>query len=59
VIPIVGSSGLMAIDLGCRGAVVGLSLLIAGVLLRDRGHSTVSRLSAARANSRLTGQERS
>jgi AraC-like DNA-binding protein len=46
VIPIVGSSGLMAIDLGCRGAVVGLSLLIAGVLLRDRGHSTVSRLSA-------------
>jgi AraC-like DNA-binding protein len=43
----VGSSGLLAIDLGCRGAVVGLSLLIAGVLLRDRGHSTVSRLSAA------------
>ena len=42
-----GSSGLMAIDLGCRGAVVGLSLLIAGVLLRDRGGSTVSRLSAA------------
>jgi AraC-like DNA-binding protein len=47
VIPIVGSSGLMAIDLGCRGAVVGLSLLIAAVLLRDRGQSTVSRLSAA------------
>jgi AraC-like DNA-binding protein len=47
VILIVGSSGLMAIDLGCRGAVVGLSLLIAGVLLRDRGHSTTSRLSAA------------
>ena len=45
--PIVGSSGLMAIDLGCRGAAVGVSLLIAGVLLRDRGHSTVSRLSAA------------
>ena len=42
-----GSRGLMAIDLGCRGAAVGLSLLIAGVLLRDRGHSTVSRLSAA------------
>ena len=42
-----GSSGLTAIDLGCRGAVVGLSLLIAAVLLRDRGHSTVSRLSAA------------
>ncbi|WMT75787.1 hypothetical protein [Bradyrhizobium sp. Ash2021] len=37
----------MAIDLGCRGAVVGLSLLIAGVLLRDRGHSTAARLSAA------------
>jgi AraC-like DNA-binding protein len=47
VILIVGSSGLLAIDLGCRGAVVGLSLLIAAVLLRDRGHSTVSRLSAA------------
>jgi AraC-like DNA-binding protein len=47
VILIVGSSGLMAIDLGCRGAIVGLSLLIAAVLLRDRGDSTVSRLSAA------------
>jgi AraC-like DNA-binding protein len=47
VILIVGSSGLLAIDLGCRGAVVGLSLLIAGVLLRDRGRSIVSRLSAA------------
>ena len=44
-----GSSGLMAIDLGCRGAVVGLSLLIAGVLLRDRGGSTTSRLRAALA----------
>ena len=42
-----GSSGLMAIDLGCRGAVVGLSLLIAGVLLRDRGDSTAARLGAA------------
>jgi hypothetical protein len=35
VIRIVGFGGLMAIDLGCRGAVVGLSLLIAAVLLRD------------------------
>jgi AraC-like DNA-binding protein len=47
VIRIVGFGGLMAIDLGCRGAVVGLSLLIAGVLLRDRGDSTAARLSAA------------
>jgi AraC-like DNA-binding protein len=37
----------MAIDLGCRGAVVGLSLLIAGVLLRDRGDSVAARLGAA------------
>ncbi|QIG92601.2 MULTISPECIES: AraC family transcriptional regulator [unclassified Bradyrhizobium] len=36
----------MAIDLGCRGAAVGLSLLIAGVLLRDR-RDTPARLSAA------------
>lgn len=42
-----GFGGLMAIDLGCRGAVVGLSLLIAAVLLRDRGDSTVARLGAA------------
>jgi AraC-like DNA-binding protein len=47
VIRIVGFSGLMAIDLGCRGAVVGLSLLIAAVLLRDRGDSTAARLGAA------------
>jgi AraC-like DNA-binding protein len=47
VIRIVGFGGLMAIDLGCRGAVVGLSLLIAAVLLRDRGDSTVARLGAA------------
>jgi AraC-like DNA-binding protein len=47
VIRIVGFGGLMAIDLGCRGAVVGLSLLIAGVLLRDRGDSTAARLGAA------------
>ncbi len=42
-----GFDGLMAIDLGCRGAVVGLSLLIAAVLLRDRGDSTAARLGAA------------
>ena len=42
-----GFSGLMAIDLGARGAVVGLSLLIAAVLLRDRGDSTAARLGAA------------
>ncbi|MHC2251644.1 AraC-like DNA-binding protein [Bradyrhizobium embrapense] len=35
-----------AIDLGCRGAVVGLSLLIAAVLLRDR-RDTAARLAAA------------
>lgn len=44
-----GSSGLTAIDWGCRGAVVGLSLLIAAILLRDRGDRAVSRLSAALA----------
>jgi AraC-like DNA-binding protein len=43
----VGFGGWMAIDLGCRGAVVGLSLLIAAVLLRDRSDSTVARLGAA------------
>jgi AraC-like DNA-binding protein len=43
----VGSSGLMSIDLGCRGAVVGLSLLIASALLRDRPASRVARLGAA------------
>ena len=41
------SSGLMSIDLGVRGAVVGLSLLIAGLLLRDRAPSIVARLGAA------------
>jgi hypothetical protein len=45
----VGSSGLLSIDLGCRGAVIGLSLLIAGVLLRDRRDSTVACLGAALA----------
>jgi AraC-like DNA-binding protein len=45
----VGSSGLMSLDLGLRGAIVGLSLLIAGVALRDRRDSTVARLGAALA----------
>jgi AraC-like DNA-binding protein len=49
VVPIVGSSGLLSIDLGLRGAVVGLSLLIAAVGLRDRRDSTVARLGAALA----------
>lgn len=40
------SSAWVAIELGCRGAAVGLSLLIAGVLLRDRS-DTAARLSAA------------
>jgi AraC-like DNA-binding protein len=45
----VGSSGLLSIDLGCRGAVVALSLLLAGVALRDRRDSTVACLGAALA----------
>jgi AraC-like DNA-binding protein len=45
----VGGSGLLSIDLGCRGAVVGLSLLIAGLALRDRRDSTVACLGAALA----------
>src|SRR5450631_574092 len=44
---VVDSSGLMSIDLGLRGAVVGLSLLIAGLALRDRPAGTVARLAAA------------
>jgi AraC-like DNA-binding protein len=43
----VGSSGLMSLDLGFRGAAVGLCLLLAGVALRDRRDSIVARLSAA------------
>jgi AraC-like DNA-binding protein len=39
----------MSLDLGLRGAIVGLSLLIAGVALRDRRDSTVARLGAALA----------
>jgi AraC-like DNA-binding protein len=45
----VGNSHLMSVDLGLRGAAVGLSLMIAAVLLRDRRDSSVSRLSAALA----------
>lgn len=44
-----GSNGLMSIDLGLRGAVIALSLLIVGVALRDRRDSTVARLGAALA----------
>jgi hypothetical protein len=40
----VGTSGLLSIDLGLRGAVVGLS---SGVALRDRRDSTVACLAAA------------
>jgi AraC-like DNA-binding protein len=43
----VATSGLLSIDLGLRGAVVGLSLLMAGVALRDRRDSTVACLAAA------------
>jgi AraC-like DNA-binding protein len=43
----VGTSGLLSIDLGLRGAVVALSLLMAGVALRDRRDSTVACLAAA------------
>jgi AraC-like DNA-binding protein len=37
----------MSLDLGLRGAIVGLSLLLAGVALRDRRDSTVACLGAA------------
>jgi hypothetical protein len=37
----------MSLDLGLRGAIVGLSLLLAGVALRDRRDSTVARLGGA------------
>ena len=46
-LPVVDSSGLMSINLGIRGAAVGISLLIAGLMLRDRGDSTLGRLGAA------------
>ena len=46
-LPVVDSNGLMSINLGVRGAAVGISLLIAGLMLRDRGDSTLGRLGAA------------
>jgi AraC-like DNA-binding protein len=45
--PVVGTSGLMSIDLGLRGAVVALCLLIAALALRDRRDSTAALLGAA------------
>jgi hypothetical protein len=42
---IVGGSGLISVDLGLRGATVGLPLMIAAILLRDRSKSIVARLS--------------
>jgi len=45
----VDRSGLMSIDLGLRGAIVSLCLLIAAMALRDRRDSTVARLGAALA----------
>jgi AraC-like DNA-binding protein len=43
----VGSSGIMSLDLGLRGAIVGLCLLMAGIALRDRRDSTLGCLAAA------------
>ncbi|WP_244486169.1 helix-turn-helix domain-containing protein [Bradyrhizobium viridifuturi] len=43
------TSGLMSIDLGLRGAVVALCLLIAAMALRDRRDSTAALLGAALA----------
>ncbi|MBR0778859.1 helix-turn-helix transcriptional regulator [Bradyrhizobium diazoefficiens] len=43
------TSGLMSIDLGLRGAVVALCLLIAALALRDRRDSTAALLAAALA----------
>jgi len=45
----VTSVHLITLELGCRGAAVGLFLLIMGILLRDRSISTVARLAAALA----------
>ena len=44
-----GGSGLMSIDLGLRGAVVALCLLIAALALRDRRDSMAAQLGAALA----------
>jgi AraC-like DNA-binding protein len=49
VIPIVDGSGLLSIDLGLRGAAVGLFLLLAAVALRDRRDGVVACLGAALA----------
>jgi AraC-like DNA-binding protein len=49
VVPIVGSSGLLSIDLGLRVAAVGLCLLLAALALRDRRDSVVALLGAALA----------
>lgn len=43
------TNGLMSVDLGLRGAVVALCLLIAGMALRDRRDSTAAVLGAALA----------
>jgi AraC-like DNA-binding protein len=47
--PVVGASGLMSIDLGLRGAVIALCLLLAAMALRDRRDSTAALLGAALA----------
>src|SRR5258708_32415136 len=47
--PVVDTSGLMSVDLGLRGAVVALCLLIGGTALRDRRDSTAALLGAALA----------
>src|SRR5258708_30281858 len=47
--PVVDTSGLMSVDLGLRGAVVALCLLIAVMALRDRRDSTAALLGAALA----------
>jgi AraC-like DNA-binding protein len=49
VFPVVGTSGLMSIDLGLRGAVIALCLLLAAMALRDRRDSTAALLGAALA----------
>jgi AraC-like DNA-binding protein len=49
VFPVVDTSDLMSVDLGLRGAVVALCLLIAAMALRDRRDSTAALLGAALA----------
>jgi AraC-like DNA-binding protein len=49
VFPVVGTSGLMSIDLGLRGAVIALCLLLAAMALRDRRDSAAALLGAALA----------